>query len=245
MKRFTVVVLLITALVLSACNVTFNLPNTVRGSGKLSTETRTVSGFSRIVVNGSGDAQITQGDSESLSIEAEDNILPLLTSDVVNGTLTLGFKNNTSVSTTRPIRYTISVKALNSVEINGSGNTSVGNVQTDAMAMVVRGSGNISLASLQATSLTVDDNGSGGLSVDGGKITSLSATIAGSGSFSAANLECQDAKVSIAGSGDVTVWAKGTLQGSIFGSGNVNYYGSPAVTQNVTGSGRVTSKGNK
>ena len=151
MKRYSVIVFLIAALVLSACNVTLDLPNVVRGSGKLATESRTISGFTRIVVNGSGDAQITLGDSESLSIEAEDNILPLITSDVVNGTLTLGFKNNTSVSTTRPIRFTITVKSLNSIELNGSGNSTVGNVNTDAMAMVLRGSGNISLGSLQAS----------------------------------------------------------------------------------------------
>ncbi len=245
MKRFTVIVMLIAALVLSACNVTFNLPNTVRGSGKLSTETRQVSGFTRIIVNGSGDAQITVGDSESLSIEAEDNILPLLTSDVANGTLTLGFKNNTSVSTTRPIRYTITVKALNAIEMNGSGNSTVGNVQTDNMSMVVRGSGDISLGSLQASKLSVEDNGSGDLAVDGGKVDSLAVTIAGSGSFTAPNMECQAAQVSIAGSGDVTLWAKGTLQASIFGSGNINYYGSPTVSQNVTGTGRLSGKGNK
>ena len=50
----------------------------VKGSGKLITESREVREFDRIVLNGSGEVVITQGDEESLSVETDDNIMPYI-----------------------------------------------------------------------------------------------------------------------------------------------------------------------
>ncbi len=63
--------------------------STVSGSGNVVTETRQVSGFNRIDLAGSGEVTIQQGDAESLTIEADDNVLPRLTSEVSNSTLKL------------------------------------------------------------------------------------------------------------------------------------------------------------
>ena len=62
-------------LVVSACGV-------VGGSGKVETETRQVSGFTAIDLTGTGEVTIEQGETESLTIEADDNVLPALTSKV-------------------------------------------------------------------------------------------------------------------------------------------------------------------
>jgi hypothetical protein len=246
MKRLIIIIMLGLTLILSACNVTFLGSNMVRGSGIPTSENRTVSGFSGIVLNGSGDAQITKGDSESLKIEAEDNILPLITSDVVGGKLVIGFKNNTSISTTLPIHFTITVKDLSSVELNGSGSAAVsGAILTSAMTLTLRGSGDVSFDSLVATSLTADGNGSGNISLKGGKVTSQTIRVFGSGNFTAPELESQSTTLSIFGSGDAQVWCTSSLDVTIAGSGNVSYFGSPTVNQKIAGSGKVSGLGNK
>jgi hypothetical protein len=243
MKRFVILIMLGLVLILSACNGFAFGANFVRGSGVIATDNRTVSGFSGIVLNGSGDATITQGDTESLKIEADDNILPLITSEVIGGKLVLGFKNNTSISTVLPIRFTITVKDLTSLELNGSGNATVGNLTTTSHAVTLRGSGDVNLGLLQASRLTVDGNGSGNIKVNGGKVDSQAIRIFGSGSVNSPNLESQTASVSILGSGGVEVWAKTSLDVNIAGSGNVSYFGSPTVTQKIAGSGNVNSRG--
>ena len=85
-KKFVLLSLLaILAISLTACNrvqVSFGGANAVVGSGKVVSETREVSGFTSVSVSGSGQAQITVGDSDSLVIEAEDNILPLIETSV-------------------------------------------------------------------------------------------------------------------------------------------------------------------
>src|SRR5215212_8679511 len=61
----------------------------VRGSGVMASETRSVSGFSEVALSGTGDVRIAQSGQESLTIEAEDNLLPLLETFVEDGRLTL------------------------------------------------------------------------------------------------------------------------------------------------------------
>jgi len=89
-------------LVVGACSIVGE-----RGSGTMATETRDVSGFDEIDLGGSGRVLIAVTGTESLTIEAEDNILPLLTTEVRNGRLELGAKQ--SISPTREIVYTITV----------------------------------------------------------------------------------------------------------------------------------------
>ncbi len=247
MKRLSVIIIIIAGLVLAGCGrVSFgNLGNTVLGSGKVVRETRPVSGFTSIALTCAGDVQLTQGDSDSLVIEAEDNILPLLVSEVQGSQLVLKSQPNTSYSTTRGVRFIITVKDLNAIQSSASGNVDAGEVKTGSFNLVLSGSGNVTLAGLQASSLTVEVTGSGNADVRGGSANQITANLHGSGDFTAPNLESQTAQVAVTGSGLARVWAKTSLSATLSGSGDVEYYGSPTVNQNVSGSGRVRSLGNK
>src|SRR5918993_4416238 len=92
-------------LVLTGCSV-------VNGSGQTKSETRPVSGFTGIELSGSGEVTIEQGEAESLTIEADDNVLPVLTSEVEDSVLRLGTKPRTRVQTDNPIRYRVTVDDL-------------------------------------------------------------------------------------------------------------------------------------
>ncbi len=247
MKRISVIVLVILSLVLAGCgSITFgDLGNRVVGSGKVIRDTRPVSGFTSIALTCAGDVQLTQGDADSLVIEAEDNILPLLVSEVRGSQLVLKTQPNTSYSTTRGVHFIITVKDLNEIRSSASGDVDAGEIKTGAFNLVLNGSGNVTLAGLQASSLTVEVTGSGDAQVRGGRADQLTANLHGSGNFTASELESQSAQVTVTGSGSAAVWAKTTLSVTLNGSGDLEYFGSPSVSQNVTGSGRVRSRGNK
>ena len=90
------------AMILSSC-VT-NIGGTV-GSGTAKTETRNASGFTSVTFSGIGTLNIKQTGVESLTVSADDNVLPLLTSTVSNGTLTLGVETGHSINPAKPIVY--------------------------------------------------------------------------------------------------------------------------------------------
>ena len=107
-------VLIVAILALTSCSI-------VTTTGPTRTESRTVSGFSKVELAGSGDVTIDQTGSESLTIEAGDKVLPNLTSDVVGDTLVLGTKRGAVLTPGGRISYHLSVKDLTGLTVSGSG----------------------------------------------------------------------------------------------------------------------------
>ncbi len=233
-----------------------------RGSGNLKTESRPVSGITAVELDTSGDLTLSRGETESLTIEAEDNLLPLLTSDVNGGTLKLATKPGSGLSATKPIKYTLVVKNLASLVLNASGSITAADLTGgDKFVVENSGSGDISLAAVSAGNTTVNVSGSGALTItnlistktavkiDGsgnarvaGTTTDQNVNISGSGDFNADKLASKTAVITTNGSGSATVQVSDTLNATISGSGDIIYIGSPTVTQKDDGSGKITQQ---
>jgi hypothetical protein len=188
------------------------------GSGTVKSESRAVRGYTAVALSGSGDLTIEQTGDESLTIEAEDNILPLLTSDVSGGRLLLGVKDNTSVVTTKPINYRLTVKKLSGVSVAGSGNVVADEITASTLSVTISGSGTITI---------------------GGAAETQEIDISGSGAYRAGDLAGKTVRADISGSGDVVVRVSEALDVTISGSGTLTYSGSPTVTQDISGSGEL------
>ncbi|MBW6467112.1 MAG: DUF2807 domain-containing protein [Brevefilum sp.] len=238
--------LVLSIFLLSACQF---LPwvRVVRGSGNLTAETRPVSGFNAIRLDGAGRLVITQGPAESLEIQAEDNLINELTSQVEDGTLVLGYRDRPwrkSILPTRPIVYTLVVTDLAKLTLNGAGDINLQSLQTDALVLEINGAGNFEINALSADSLFVKIMGTGSISVSGA-VAKQEVSLDGAASYQAGNLQTRSTAIEINGLGSGTVWASETLDISINGGGSVSYYGSPTVTQEITGLGDVRNLGEK
>lgn len=205
-------------LLLAGCD---EILNSIKGSGKSATESRSVSGFTSVELSGSGELQIEQTGKESLTITADDNLLQYLTSDVSNGRLKLGTKNGTSISNTVPVVYKLTAKNLDAIELSGSGSVNAQALASDSMKIELSGSGEITTA---------------------GSADRMDLIISGSGSVHGEGFKNKDARIEINGSGNATVSASSKLDVHINGSGSVEYIGDPAVTTANNGSGTVTKK---
>jgi len=208
----------------------------LRGSGDMSSETRDVDGFTEIVLEGSGEVNIEIGDRESLTIEAEDNLMSHLTSEVESGRLVLGTSG--SIVTTRGIVYTITATELEGVTLSGSGDVEVADVTAATFSTVISGSGTVDVANLMADRLEVAISGSGDVDVTGA-LDELDVDIPGSGSFDGEGLESATGDVSISGSGAAVVNVTDTLTANVSGSGSIEYLGNPAVSSTISGSGSI------
>lgn len=195
--------------------------NHVQGSGGLFTETRDVAVFHGVRLQGSGEATITVGEPQSLVIEAQENILPHLTTDVENGILVLGVEENTSITTDQGWTYTIAVESLDQLEILGSADADVSGLSGGSLSVTISGSGNITAS---------------------GNVEAQAIVINGSGDYRALDLTSQVASVSVSGSGDAEVDVTDSLQVQISGSGNVIYRGDPGLSEEISGSGEVIKR---
>lgn len=207
------------ALLLSACN--FVLPMGVVGSGKVVSESRTVSGFSKIDLSGAGDIVIDVNGSEALTIEADDNILPLIETEVRGDTLHIGFKRGTLIQRATRLHYLVSAKQLEGLSVSGAGNVTVSNIDSPRMEVVTSGAGRISM---------------------NGKATDQTITLSGAGNFEGENLQGETATVSMSGVGRAIVNTSTSLRVDISGAGSVEYIGSPQITQQISGVGSVKQR---
>lgn len=239
-------VLPVLLLVSLACNVSVNLPevNLVTGSGNVVTQERSVSNFDRVDLRGIGDLVIIQGDRESLVIEAEDNIIDKITTEVSGGELSIGTERNFNFNPTKPVRYTLTVKELKQVELSGFGNIEMDEFNGQGLSVTIAGSGNLEIGRLAADSLEVVISGFGSAEVNGTAVDQR-VKITGSGNYNADDVRSQSTRVEVTGFGSATIWTQKSLDVTISGSGNVNYYGSPSVSQSITGFGTLNNLGEK
>jgi hypothetical protein len=244
-KILSLTMLLTLSLLLTACRLPFI--SVVRGSGNLTTEDFEVSDFSRINLDGAGQLIVTQGDTESLTIEAEDNVMDELTVKVEGNTLVLGFQRrpwNKQIVPTEPIVYTLSVVNLTGLKINGAADFEMESLDTDDFVVEVNGAGRIEINDLQAESIQAAITGSATMEISGAA-ASQTLDIDGAGNYDAGDLQTSTTTVKFNGLGNATVWASESLDVTINGAGVLNYYGSPSISQEINGAGDINSLGEK
>jgi len=214
----------------------------VVGSGTAKSESRHVAGFTRVALEGEGSLTIQQTGTESLTIEADDNIVSLISSDVRNGLLTLSTSNITPpfsfIFPRQPIHYVLTVKDLSDLTIAGSGSVTMDALATAHLAVGIFGSGSLSVQHLATTTLNATIAGSGDIRF-AGQTQTQTIVIDGSGSYHGGNLASDQATIEVNGSGNVAVTVANALTVNIAGSGSVTYCGNPTLTQRVEGSGSI------
>ena len=216
----------------------------VTGSGKLMTEDRPVSGVSRVVLAIPAKLEIIQGTTEGLTITADDNLLPLLTTAVNDGKLTIRYKPQYEARTVQVPQITLTLKDLEDLRVSSTGTVTVGSLRTGDFELHLTSSGSITIEELQADELKVVISSSGDIIVKG-SANDLEFDGSSSGSFEAGDLKVQSADVELSSSGDATLWVVRDLRARLSSSGNVYYYGTPDKSENLSSSGKVISKGEK
>ncbi len=223
----------------SACNYVTG-SHSVRGNGNHTAQTRAVSGFNSVRVVGGMDVVLASGSSNSVKVEADENLLPYILTDVEGSTLVVRPKQGYSLNSSQ-IKVYATVPALEGVAISGSGTVTSGAqlASTNKVDVHVSGSGDVKLE-LDAPAVSTKIDGSGNIII-GGRTRDLESAISGSGETHCFNLQSENSKVSIAGSGSAEVFASKSLDVHISGSGDVAYKGTPTVNQHIAGSGSVRS----
>ena len=208
----------------------------IKGSGNVSTEARQVPDFNRIHLKGSGKLFLTRGERPSVEIKTDDNILPVIKTEVSDGKLVISHDNYNPRPTT--LHYFITVNDLKGIAVSGSADiTSDGKFVSDNFSADISGSGDMRLE-LEVERLDSDISGSGSMRFSG-TADSLDASITGAGNIRALDMETREVRLKITGSGNCEVNALETLNVKITGSGNVKYKGSPQISKKVTGSGNI------
>jgi hypothetical protein len=217
MKKATLLVIL-AALVaaFSACH----LGKGVKGSGNLKTEKRDLPAFKAIDTTGAYEVEVMCQKPASFEIEADDNILPLIKTDVRAGVLYV--TSEKSYNPSRAVRLRISLPELTAVSSRGAGDVTIQDAKSDDLRIESMGAASIKAA---------------------GKVKNATISSSGAGDIDANRLQAEKARVTVAGAASVSVYATEQLDVSVSGVGSVTYGGNPkTVNKSVSGIGSVNQK---
>lgn len=215
---------------------------TIKGDGNLKKETRTVADFNSLSSHGAIDVKITYGNSNSIEVEADENLLPYIETNVENGKLIIQTKKNVNLNSRRKMTVSVSMTKINTLQLSGSGNIDGdGSFTSDEETKIMlSGSGNIHLASGSFKSLNVAISGSGNILVKGGSANSVLVSVSGSGNADCSDIAADNVDVKISGSGNAKVNVNKSLSADISGSGNVYYKGNATdISTRIIGSGKA------
>ncbi len=246
MKTKKLVLILVTAaLMLStmACGVNIELPRTVRGNGNVVEESRSIESFSRLDFQGIGNIYVSYGEKESLTIEAEENLIPYLETFTRGDTLVIKVESGRNINPTAPVDFYLTITSLESVEVSGLGNIELPEMEAERFSIEISGAGDIEIEAMVADSFEAQMSGLGNLEIDGGEVVSQDVRISGSGKYNARRMDSQDANIEISGLGSATVSVSEYLDVSISGAGDVEYYGDPEIDRSISGLGDLDRMG--
>jgi hypothetical protein len=212
--------LLLVTFILSSCGYVGHSGKGVSGSGSRQTETRNLDSFDAVEISGAYTVKIASGGKHNLQIEADDNLLPLIKTEVLDGRLVISSKEG--FNTRKSPVVTISMPDVKRIEASGASNFEISGVKNVSLELNLSGASSMDLA---------------------GETGTLKIDMAGAGSIDAKNLHAKNVNLNTSGAGSASVYATDALNVAISGVGSVDYYGQPkSVKKNISGFGSLNEK---
>lgn len=220
--------------------ISFSSCKKITGEGPLKTETRGRSGFTEINTSIGGSVFIRKDSVYKVEVTAQQNILQYLETNVVGNKLVVKMRDGIRINSYQDMVVTIFSPEISGVKLSGSGNVRVfGLLEPFNFWLDVSGSGNINVENVQANTFGANISGSGNIVVESGNVVEENLKISGSGDINLAAVKAKSVFTTTSGSGTMKLQAADRLDVSISGSGSVYYIGNPIVSSRISGSGRV------
>ena len=207
----------------------------VKGSGTAKTDSRPVSDVQKVSVHGVGTLIVEVGATESLTIEADDNILPLIEVKQSGGTWQIGPARGVSVEPRTPIRYRLRVKNLQSLGLSGATRAELKPLpNVAAFDLALSGATSAQFDRLETDTLKVDASGASRIDINAGNVKQQTIDLSGASRYRAFPLKSESATIRGSGTSSVEVTATRELRVQASGVTSVRYKGSPAEVKSDT-----------
>ena len=217
----------------AACNVIGG----VHGDGNVLKEVRKVSAFDAIDVSGAFDIVLRQGAAEELTVESDANLIPLIRTEVVGGTL--------RIETRKPINHItvmkvyITVKDLKRIDVSGAVDINTeGRITVPELSIDASGASD-SKMELAVQKLKLDCSGASKMRFSG-YATDVNMDLSGASDIFGYDMLAENYDIEISGAGNAQINVTKKIHAEISGAGSVKYKGSPTeIDQSVSGAGSI------
>lgn len=211
----------------------------IKGSKIVISEDRNISSnFESIDVQQGINVFVTQGNSTEINVEADDNIINLLITEVKNNELKIYFKKNVSKTKARNVYLTTS--SIN--EINTSSGAKVkgeNTIQTNTLDLDSSSGSSIKIR-VNANEVTSETSSGSNMKIEG-ETNKFSASSSSGSSINASNLKTVDAHAKASSGSSIYLNVTGELTAKASSGGDIDYEGNPSQVNKDTSSGGSVS----
>jgi hypothetical protein len=186
----------------------------------MKSEPRSISGFSKVEAGGALNIEVAAQKDFSVVIEADDNLLQNIKTEVRGDTLKIYTDGKISIQNKASVK--ISMPEVKGLSISGASTASVSNVKTEALDLEASG----------ASKITIN-----------GEAKDLTAEASGASGIDAEMLRVENADVEANGASSATVSATNDVEANASGASSVYYTGEPQnVVPKSSGASSVRKK---
>jgi hypothetical protein len=200
----------------------------IEGSGNVITKDITVKSFDELIASGVFNLLLSQGDKESLKIEADDNLMDLFIIENNGSTLTIKMKKNSNFNSKKQLKVYVTFKTLKSMDLGMVGGTSSDEKLKFAdLKLKNQSVGSVSL-NMTLQTLNMENQSVGSVKLEG---SAENAVVKNNsvGSINAGNFVVQKMDIENNGVGSATVNAEKELKYSDSFLGKVSNRGNATV----------------
>lgn len=190
-----------------------------KGSGTMAVENRELADFESVEVGGVFHVEITAQKDFAVEIEADDNLLQYITTEVIGGRLEIS--TDKRIKTTNPIRLRISAPNIERIDASGASRVNLTNLKNSELRVEMSGASKINVA---------------------GETSDLVVDVSGASQVEAEGLKTVNATVKASGASHVNLSVSGKLDSDASGASRITYSGSPNVSKKTSGASTVSQR---
>lgn len=208
------------------------------------TQQREVSPFNRVDFRGIGRLIVSQGEQQSVTVSASEEVISHFRTEVREGTLVLSFRWWPGMifrfMELKTLEVRLVMEDLAGLKVSGAGIVeSRERLQVEELELNLSGAGEIHLE-IQGRRIATHLTGAGRIAL-WGEAEEQEIRLTGAGSIQAERLVTKSAVIHSSGAGECRVHAGESLDVRLRGAGTIRYLGNPRIQSRVTGAGTLTS----
>jgi len=213
------------ALLFFSCNFDLNIGPGVRGNGNVITETRNMEGsFHSIKATEGLDVYLTQGNSESVKVQADENLHDIIITEIKDGVLHLHTEENIANSSAQKVM--VEFDDLRSItSTSGSDVYSTNTIKADQLKLKSTSGSDMELE-IEANEITCKSTSGSSLRLSG-TTDRLSAESTSGSDIRAKDLKAKICDARATSGSDITLYSSEELTAKASSGADITYYGNP------------------
>lgn len=228
---FKVLIALILGLLMTSCNFNFNIGT--KGNGNVKTTERTVNGtYDQIEVSRGLDVYLTQGDNQSISVQADENLHDIIKTEIEGNVLKIYAEENISFS--QALKVKVTFKNISRISASSGSDVYSTNTITNESLKLSTSSGSDMTLNVETNSLECEASSGSDLNLTGSTVT-FSAQASSGSDIDARKLNAETSHVKAASGADIIVNTSKELIAKASSGGGVSYIGTPEKIEKTDG----------